>query len=219
MGKIDLSIIGKKFNRLLVVEYVKLDKNNRAIFKCQCDCGNIKNIIGSLVKSGKTKSCGCLHKEKVTTHGMYKTSTYQVWVDMKDRCYNYNNCSYNDYGGRGIFVCDSWLNSFENFYNDMGDKPKGRSLNRVNNDGWYSPDNCKWSTPKEQNRNMRSNIWITYDNETKCLSDWADFFNINRSTFKRKFNKGWSIEKIIKTSPIRINEVKSFVNTTNNIRN
>lgn len=198
----DFSIIGKKFNKLLVLEYSHQDKNKKSMFKCQCDCGKIGIFRGTEVKNNHTKSCGCLRDEKHTKHGYYKTAEYRAYIDMKKRCYNPKNKHYKDYGERGIFVCDYWLgeDGFEHFIKDIGEKPKGKySLGRINNEKGYYPENCRWETDIEQNRNLRSNLLLTYKGETKCVSEWCEIYNINKSTFKHRYRSGWSINKIIET--------------------
>ena len=123
-----------------------------------------------------------------------KTKTYQCWLDMKQRCYNKNNQRYYTHGERGITVCETWLNSYQSFYKDMGEKPKGYSIDRVNNDGNYEPSNCRWATSKEQAENRRTNVNITYNNITKTLSQWAASLNITQASFTKRLSK-FSLEK------------------------
>lgn len=123
----------------------------------------------------------------VATHGKTDTSEFNIWLGMKQRCYDKNHKFYSHYGQRGIKVCDRWLNSFENFYKDMGNKPIGYSLDRIDNDGDYEPSNCKWSTPKEQANNVRTNRRITIGSITKNLSQWMDESTVKRSTVKQRY--------------------------------
>lgn len=151
---------GDKYNRWTILKEVEA-KNNKRYFECQCECGKVKNVRFGLLRNGQSKSCGCLISETQkrirTTHGRYGTLEYKSWQSMKERCFNPNNKKWEDYGGRGIKVCDEWINSFENFFNYMGERPKGTTLDRYpNNDGNYEPGNCRWATIEEQNRNKRN---------------------------------------------------------------
>lgn len=158
MGDVKINLISERFGRLLVVR-----EGNRRGYKrywvCMCDCGNETEVYQNSLKNGDTKSCGCYNKDKAsarrTTHGMSTSKIYRVWAGMIKRCTNPNDSHYIDYGGRGIKVCDRWLDSFENFYEDMGERPEGFTLDRVNNDKNYSPENCRWVTKEEQVRNQR----------------------------------------------------------------
>lgn len=143
---------GQKIGRLYVVCESVIKRDRRTCWVCLCDCGRVKTISGKLLRNGHARSCGCRERMK---HGKYKSRIYNCWRDMKDRCYNEHNPRYKDYGGRGIKVCDRWLD-FNNFYADMGDKPKGKSIDRIDNDGDYCPENCKWSTRSEQQWNTRA---------------------------------------------------------------
>ncbi len=153
------NIVGLKFGRLLVESFAGI-KHKMTTWLCVCDCGNKCVTTVTKLKSGHTSSCGCLQKELISirakTHGCSTLPEYKAWKGMKTRCYNTNRKSYKDYGGRGIKVCDRWLESFENFYEDMGEKPTQKhSLDRVDNDGNYEPGNCRWATIKEQMYNRR----------------------------------------------------------------
>ncbi len=157
-------LTGMKFGRLLVIKCAgKGTKDGKLYWVCECDCGTEISTIGANLKTGNTKSCGCYYKDTRKEgcnykHGMEFSSEYSSWLHMKDRCYNTNNDSYYNYGGRGIKVCNRWLKSFENFYEDMGDKPtKDYSIDRVDGSKMYAPWNCRWANHEEQSSN-RCNV-------------------------------------------------------------
>jgi hypothetical protein len=154
-----VNLKGKTFTDLYVVSLSKVE-NGYDYWNTVCSCGNKGVKSGAHLRSGHTKSCGHLRRDVAltvhTTHGMRSTSTYKTWASMLQRCLNKNDARYDDWGGRGISVCKRWVKSFEAFLSDMGIKPIGKSLDRKNNDGNYSPSNCKWSTPKEQSQNRRT---------------------------------------------------------------
>ncbi len=155
-----IDLTNRTFGRLLVVGISHKTRDNRVYWYVRCACGSEHTILGGALREGRTRSCGCLHKEisvnRATTHGMTKTRTYRCWNDMKQRCYNSKARNYKYYGERGITVCKRWVDSFENFLADMGEMPKGLTLERVNNNDNYTPKNCKWATWKEQNNNKRA---------------------------------------------------------------
>lgn len=184
-----LELAGERFSRLLVIRRVKIEGANNAMWECQCDCGKITFAAASNIKSGTTRSCGCLTKETSRktltgntirrTHNLSHSSEHWAWTKMKQRCYNPNNAKYKDYGERGITVCDRWLNSFDNFYEDMGPKPSRRhSIDRKENDGPYSKDNCHWALPIVQGRNSRRNHIVEIDGQRRCISEWVEFLKV-----------------------------------------
>ncbi len=137
-----------------------------------------------------------------TTHGMSRTSEHRAWLRIKSRCYNPNFAGYKNYGGRGITMCDRWLNSFENFYEDMGDKPsEDLSLDRIDNDGNYEPENCRWATSKQQNRNQSQSVFLTINGETKHVAEWCEISGIKHSVCKNRLWKGWSPEDAVFKKP------------------
>lgn len=143
---------------------------------CRCDCGNeCRRSLYNLIGKEKNSSCGCNNTAWNRTHGMCRTREYAAWVSMKNRCYNDKYAEFDSYGGRGITVCERWLHSFENFLSDMGMSPgAGYSVDRINNDGDYSPENCRWANRNQQARNKQTTVMVTYRGETRACADWDD---------------------------------------------
>lgn len=190
------NLIGKRFSNLTVMEYFGKDKIGRVLWKCKCDCGDIVVFNRGYLKEGRGKSCHeCSRKrmsKKQTIHGMYKHPLYQVWSQMKDRCYNENNKYYYCYGKKGITVCDDWLYSFVSFYNwamSNGYK-QGLSIDRIDNDKSYYPENCRWITSHEQNQNQ-SSTKLSQDqigvirNDPRTNADLSKVYGVNASTISR----------------------------------
>lgn len=185
------NITDNKYNMLTAIGYIGSGKWN---FKCEC--GNTKIISTGKVTSGQTQSCGCLAKTNAIKHGAVGTLEYRIWTNMKARCLNPNNHAYIRYGGRGITVCEKWINSFENFLEDMGNCPLGHSIERLNNNEGYYKNNCKWKTSQEQAFNRCSNDLQEYKSKIKPLKQWCDELSINyKKTFARIHTLKWTVEK------------------------
>lgn len=202
-----IDLTGQVFGRLTVLERHGSAPNGSALWLCQCSCGNLSIVLGTQLRGGYTKSCGCLGQEKLLLgrqpkHFGSQEPLYDIWTSMKSRCYNPNNKSYNIYGGRGINVCDDWYNDYSIFrdWSLNHGYEKGLSIDRINTDGNYEPNNCKWSTIKEQANNRRTNINITYFNETHTLSEWCDILNLPyRVIYKRYHTFKWDFWTAIST--------------------
>ena len=186
--------IGEKFGRLTVVAEHGLNKHKKRMYLCKCDCGNGIIAIGSHLKNGNTKSCGCYKKEKAgeinKTHGLRGHSLYGVWATMKGRCENPTNPKYDSYGKRGITVCADW-HSFERFYAwaiENGYK-KELTLDRIDVNGNYEPSNCRWATAKQQSNNKRDTIYISAFGETKTISEWAEITGLKHATIYNRIRR------------------------------
>ncbi len=192
---------GQRIGNLVIQKLAKKDKYGHSHWECLCDCGNKKIAAWSSLCDGIPSSCGCqtskVRSEARITHGRTNSSEYAIWRGIKRRCYNPKNEAFSDYGGRGITMCERWLTSFENFFEDMGERPHGLSINRKNNDGNYEPENCEWATTKEQQNNRRSNRLIEFNGRTQTMSEWATEIGLKHCTLWRRFHNGWSIEKCL----------------------
>lgn len=197
-----LELTGQRFGRLTVSGFAGVNKRKTTLWVCSCDCGGTVTVVGTSLVSGNTKSCGCIGREKTTrrntTHGKRYTRLYTIWSGMRQRCnYKYNKC-YNQYGGRGIKVYSDWK-SFQNFYNwsVKNGYRDGLSIDRIDNDKGYSPDNCRWVTPIEQAHNKRNVKEITYNGETHCLTEWARITGKCRKTISYRLAHGYSTEQAL----------------------
>ena len=205
MRKIE-DLTGQQFGYLIIIEFAGIHKRN-AQWKCRCECGNEKVVMGHNLKSGNVKSCGCLRSETTSArcykHGGTNTRLYNIFSQMLNRCNNQNNTNYKDYGGRGITVCNEWL-VYQNFKawalaNGYADD---LTIDRIDNDKGYSPENCRWATRKEQNGNRRNNRLITFEGETKTLSQWATDKNISRDVLRSRLDMDWTVEDVL-TKPVK----------------
>jgi hypothetical protein len=149
-----LNLIGQTFGQLTV--FALASTSGKTVWDCQCACGKTTRVVGSNLKTGSTISCGCVRQARKVKHGHHGSSTYFTWREMRARCNNHSHSRYHDYGGRGIGVCARWA-LFTNFLDDMGERPEGLTLDRINNDEGYLKENCRWATYSEQNSNKRPN--------------------------------------------------------------
>lgn len=208
-------MIGRIIGRLTVVSLAPRKSGNAALFwHCQCTCGNMVIHSTSRLKFGETKSCGCYGRELSAagrkTHGHTskgkRTQTYISWHSMFSRCREKNPRTYKNYGSRGITVCERW-NKFENFIADMGERPEGHTLDRINNDGNYEPSNCKWSLRKEQCRNRSTSRFLNYKNETLTIAEWAEKLGIKYHTIISRLGKGLPTEDCLNTHVVKRNRI------------
>ncbi len=201
--RIDLS--KSRFGRLVALKIVSLDERGRATWLCQCDCGTKVECQAVRLRSGNTKSCGCLRidvtRARSKTHGYApqgrRPPEYTAWANMIARCNNEKHEKYPHYGGRGIKVATRWLDSFETFLADVGDRPNVRySIDRINVNGNYEPGNVRWATKHQQMRNRRDNRLITFGGQTKTLKDWATEIGIDESTLRYRLSH-WTLERAL----------------------
>lgn len=201
-------LTGRKFGRLTAIEFSHKERN-RIYWKCRCDCGNEVTIRSDGLKTGHANSCGCYNKEVLRnakwneTHGKSKSKIYEIWCNMKNRCYSPNTDEYQNYGSRGIMICSEWLGehgaenfikwALENGYDENIEFGK-RTIDRIDVNGDYCPENCKWPTMKEQGNNKRNNRYITHNGETKTLTQWCEYYKLPYHTIKARIYRGWDIE-------------------------
>lgn len=198
-------LTGQRFGRLTVIG-IKPTETRKTYWICQCDCGNLKTVRSDSLQCGAVRSCGCLKKEQndinlnqsdakkkfiASGHKVGGTRLYQIWQGMRARCYNQHNSSYHRYGGRGITICEEWRTDFYSFYNwSMSNGyTDDLTIDRKDTNGNYEPDNCRWTTQKEQANNRNSNIDITIGNSTRSLLEWCEIFDLDYSTINARYNR------------------------------
>lgn len=188
--------LGKKYNLLTPVELIGSDQRRRRLYRCICDCGNERIAVSSYLLNGTTKSCGCTLRQatikRSTTHGKTKHPLYHVWMGMKTRCFNEKCGWYHRYGGRGITVCDDWKKDFQIFYEwaMASGYREGLSLDRIDVNGNYEPNNCRWATIHEQQNNRRNNVHIEAYGRTLTVAEWAIELGISKETIYTRLKHG-----------------------------
>ena len=196
-----IDITGNKYGMLTVTRRVENAPKGVARWECKCECGNTVIVRGGNLKNGAVKSCGCLidiKNKKRSTHNMAGTRLYQIWQNIKSRCYNEKNQMYKAYGARGIKMCDEWYSSFDTFakWSLSNGYQDDLTIERIDNDKGYTPENCTWISIEEQANNRRSNIKITHNGETHNLCQWCKIYGKDyRLVYNRIHKNGWSFER------------------------
>ena len=203
MGK-KIDLTDRRFGRLVVREEAGRCKDGAVLWSCLCDCGKETDVRSKHLRNGNTKSCGCFLIETNTIHGFTNTKTFRVLSGMKTRCYNKNNRSYKYYGNQGIEICSEWLNDAGAFcqWALANGYREGLQIDRINNNGNYDPENCRFVTCVINNRNRKTSKMLEHDGIKLCLAEWAEKANLRYTTLWNRLNAGWSIEKAL-TKPTR----------------
>lgn len=193
------NLVGMSFGRLLVVE--KVPSGRQTLWLCRCQCGKTCLPSSSNLVSGRTKSCGCLRTEELNSRGTlrrYHLDEYCAWASAKNRCNNNRNLSYENYGARGISMCKEWALSFETFLSDMGPKPSKRhQLDRIDVDGNYCPENCRWALPVVQQNNRRNTIQLLINGRKLSLQEASRQYGVNEATIRRRLRAGYRMEEAV----------------------
>jgi hypothetical protein len=198
---------GHVFGRLTVKHRIYPNRNGNTVWHCECQCGNAKDAVAVQLRAGRTQSCGCLrldrNLEAVITHGKSKTRVYKIWFGMTRRCRNPDNKNYDRYGARGIYVCDRW-HKFENFIADMGEPPAASTLERLDNDGPYSPDNCCWASRKDQSRNTSVSIIVEFDGRKMSLPEACELTGLKYESVYMRMRRGMPFADAVSKNVERI---------------
>lgn len=220
-----IDLTGQVYERLTVIkrvdDYISPSGDRKVQWLCKCKCGKEVIVTGNNLKNGNIKSCGCYNRELLpkinSTHNASNTRLYHIWTCMKDRCYNPKNKKYKDYGGRGIIICDEWINDFEAFANWAYDNgyienvSRGEcTIDRIDVNGNYCQQNCRWVNQKVQTNNKRNNHYITYNGETHTVTEWNNILGYKKGVLSRRIFSGWSIEDAF-TKPVKSNFKKGDV--------
>ncbi len=215
IGKFE-DLTGQKFGKLTVIaraeNHVQPSGKHYVQWLCRCECGNEVVVRAANLKKGHTRSCGCLIKETNSTHGLKKTRLYVVWRDIKIRCYNPNARNFKDYGAKGVTVCDEWKNDFKAFYDwaiSNGynkDAKRGEcTIDRIDNNSGYCPQNCRWVDNLAQQNNRTNNRFLTHKGKTHTVAEWSRILNIPSHVLYARLYSGWSVEKTL-TTPLKRNK-------------
>jgi hypothetical protein len=193
--------IGTRFGRLVVLGPSPERRGSFACWGCRCDCGMIVVVSGVNLRGGHTLSCGCLlsdrNAEVHRKHGGTATPEYSSWCAMRQRCRNPASKHYRHYGGRGITICPAW-DDFAAFFRDMGPKPSAaHTLDRIDVNGPYSPENCRWANPVQQGRNRRVTRMLTHDGQTRSVGDWASVTGLSVNQVHKRLRRGWTVEQAL----------------------
>jgi hypothetical protein len=194
-------ISGQKFGHITVLGFVGQDpKTTESMWLCECVCGTKLTRRGGGIRDGGIKSCGCKKAEMIgqgnTKHGDSFSDTYESWRGMRDRCLNPDNSAWDDYGGRGISICERW-SDYLAFKEDMGERPEGLTIDRINVNGNYEPGNCRWATMKAQSNNRRNNVVLTHDGKTMTLAQWSEFLGVSHGALSKRIKLGWPVDRVL----------------------
>lgn len=189
-----LNLAGQKFESWFVIRRSGSSKHGKSLWLCRCECGTENLVLGTRLLRGRNKSCGC---KRYPVHHMTGTPTIRSWKEIKTRCYNPKRKDWPNYGGKGIKVCDRWKDSFLNFFEDMGERPNGHTLDRLDNNNDYCKENCRWATPKMQALNSSRSIKIEHNGIIDSISGWARRLNIDRKLIRRRMKRGYSVERTL----------------------
>lgn len=208
MGK-QIDCTGVKFGRATATKPNGKTKSGKTLWLCKCDCGNLFTADYYSLKSGHTKSCGCLQRyvasQTIRKHGQSSMRLYRIWAAMKSRCNNPHNIDFHNYGGRGIKVCQEWSESFETFrdWADANGYSEELTIDRIDNNKNYCPENCRWADMLTQHRNQRRNVLLTFQGVTKTRAEWSEICGLGSQAIRHRLERGWSVEKALTTPQLR----------------
>lgn len=205
-------LLGLRFGRLIVISHQGISRGHHT-WECKCDCGGVCVVASGNLRSGNTRSCGCLSSETTSernrTHGMSDSKEYKTWRSMLDRCSKPSQVSFERYGGRGITVCERWKNSFEHFLSDMGMMPSPEyTIERNDSNGNYEPTNCRWATKIEQANNKRNTVWVDVAGVKRSAAEWSRLTGISGCSIRRRIQKGWKPLDAISLPTRKPNEIR-----------